>query len=75
MIKHILAMRSDTGELSLFDETDNFMASYRGGKWIADDVFEMRDIEQNFYHIEDDKEVLKIMDEARKILGKPLKQA
>ena len=62
-------MKSDTGEISLFDDTDNFMASYKGGKWIADSVFEFRDIEQNFYHIEAADEVLQIMAEARKVLA------
>jgi hypothetical protein len=73
-IKHILAMRSDDGEISLYDETDHFMASFKDGKWVADDVFEFKDIEENFYHITDDAEVLRIIAEARSILGRTLHQ-
>lgn len=69
-IKHILAMRSDDGEISLFDESDKFMASFNDGQWIADDVFEFRDIEENFYHITDDAEVMRIIAEARSVLGR-----
>ncbi len=69
-IKHILAMRSDDGEISLFDESDKFMASFKDGQWIADDVFEFRDIEENFYHITDDAEVMRIIAEARSVLGR-----
>lgn len=71
-IKHILAMRSNDGEISLYDETDHFMASYKDGQWIGDDVFEFKDIEENFYHITDDLEVMRIISEARSILGRPL---
>ena len=71
-IKHILAMKSDSGELSLYDQTDDFSASFKGGEWINDSVFEFRDLEQNFFHIDDDSEIRQIMNEARSALGKPL---
>ena len=72
MIRHILAMRSTKGEVSLFDQTDNFQASYKDGKWINDAIFEFADIEENFEHIENDDEILEIIGEARAALGKPL---
>ncbi len=70
--KHILAMRSAHGEISLFDTFDKFMASFKDGKWINDDIFNFDDVWDNFEHMTDDDEIIKIMGEARSALGQPL---
>ncbi len=70
--KHILAMRSERGEISLFDRIDYFMASFKDGKWVADDIFDFDDVWENFRHLTDDQEIIQIMAEARAALGQPL---
>lgn len=70
MLKHILARRSKNGEISIFDETDNFLASFRDGHWIADDVFQYSDFD-HFTVIEDENEISKLITEARAALGLP----
>ena len=68
-IQHILAMKSESGEILLSDKSDDFMASFKGGKWIADDVFECADLEENFWHIRDNTEVLRLIAEAKTVLS------
>lgn len=67
-IKYILAMKSEDGEILLGDQTDDFMASFKDGRWIADDIFEFYDLEENFWHIQDDAEIHRLMAEARAAL-------
>lgn len=64
-IENLLAMQSDSGEILVSDKSDDFIASFRNGEWIADDVFEMEDLAENFYHILDETEVLNLLQVAR----------
>lgn len=66
--EHILAMRSEQGEIHLFDESDNFMADFKEGKWFCGTIFNFDDIWDNFEHISDDREVLRLLAEARAAL-------
>lgn len=70
MIRHLQVLRSEEGKISLFDRTDNFIASYAGGVWVADDVFEFIELEQ-FSQV-DDSEALRLLSEARMALNRPL---
>ncbi len=65
---HVLAMRSPDGEILIADQTDNFSASFRDSKWRYGDIFDSEDLFENFRHIEDDDEVLRILKEARSTL-------
>lgn len=69
-MKNVLVQKSDRGEISLFDARDDFMASYKDGNWTGDSIFQIIELE-NFTIIEDDKEIIQILDEARSSLGKP----
>ena len=62
---HILAMKSSSGEILIADQTDNFCASFRDGKWIADDIFGSEELFENFQHIQDEEESMRILAEAR----------
>lgn len=73
MLEHILVRKSDLGEICVFDERDNLLASFQNGKWIADDVFEYSDFDR-FTVITDKGEIEKISSEARKALNQPFKQ-
>lgn len=68
MVQNILVRRSDKGEISIFDEFDNFLASYKDGKWIADDVFQYSDFD-SFTVVEDNLEIERIAQEAMATLG------
>ncbi len=63
--------RSDDGDISIFDERDNFIASFKRGQWIDDLVFQTYELEE-FTIIEDEVEIFRVLAEARKALGKPL---
>ncbi len=73
--EHILAMRSHKDEILLFDETDKFKASFQNGKWIDATTFNFDDLWDNFDHMTNDDEIMRLMEEARAALGQPLKQA
>ncbi len=72
--EHILAMRSEYGEIYLYDETDSFFASFKNGKWVADLIFSADDLIDNFIHLGDDNEIERLLAEARTVLGKPLQE-
>ena len=74
-IDHVLAMKSENHEVLLFDESDEFQASFKNGGLIAGDVFEYTDLQENFWHIQDNNEVLRLLAEARASLGGTLKKA
>lgn len=65
MVDHITASRSDAGDIFLFDSTDDFTASYKNGMWVNDQEFEFWELDELFYDITDDSEVLKLITEAR----------
>lgn len=71
-IDNILAERSKIGEISLYDRTDKFEASFKDGKWLCGPVFDFDYLERYFLPITDEAEVTRLMNEARSILGKPL---
>lgn len=68
MLQNILVRRSNKGKIAIFDEVDNFLASYKDGKWIADDVFQYSDFD-DFTVVEDEHEISKLATEARNALG------
>jgi hypothetical protein len=69
IIKHILAMKSAKGQILLFDREDEFIASFKDSQWLPYDVFEFDDLEYNFVHLENEKEILGLMEEARAALS------
>lgn len=74
--EHILAMKSAaTGNIHLFDETDDFIASFHKGKWIPETLFDYADLQENFDHMTDDDEIMRLLAEARAALGQPLREA
>lgn len=70
MLQNMLTRRSDKGEISIFDETDNFLDSFKAGKWIADDLFQYSNFD-NFIVIVDEHEISRLAAEARAALGLP----
>jgi hypothetical protein len=68
---HILLRRSEKGEISLFDERDNFQASFRGEAWTSGRIFQSHELEE-FTILEDDDEISRILTEARTALNRPL---
>lgn len=66
--EHLSASRADDGRISVYDESDEFMASFLDGKWIADQLFRWTDLEDNFKLIYDEDEVIRLIAEARAAL-------
>lgn len=62
---------SDDGRIFVFDGRDDFMASFSGGRWVADQLFVWADLEENFNQPENEAEILRILTEARIALGQP----
>lgn len=69
-MKNVLVQKSQRGDIALFDARDDFMASFKNGKWIDDSVFQPMELE-DFTIIEDDDEVSRILEQARSMLGQP----
>jgi len=67
--EHILAMKSDSGNIHMFDETDDFIACFCDGKWVRRTVFSYSDLQENFRHMTDDAEILRLLAEARAALA------
>lgn len=74
-IENILVERSKTGEISIYDKADKFVASYKDGKWLDGAVFDFDYLERNFVRVTNEAEVLKLMSEARAALDHPLKKS
>ncbi len=70
-IDHILAYRADDGRIYIFDESDDFSASYKDGVWVPGRIFEYWETDESFYDITDDGEVLRLASDARTALAKP----
>lgn len=66
--EHLSASRADDGRISVYDESDDFMASFVDGKWVADQLFRWTDLEENFKLIYDEDEVIRLIAEARAAL-------
>jgi hypothetical protein len=67
----VLIRVSDEGEVSVFDGRDAFMASFRGGKWVDDLLFNSYELEE-FTILEDESEIARVLEEARNVLNCPL---
>jgi len=67
----VLIRVSDKGDISVFDSRDDFTASFKGGHWINDLIFQFTELEE-FTIVEEEQEVVRILNEARSALGKPL---
>ena len=67
----VLIRRSDSGEISVYDRRDKFMASFKNGTWVADSVFSPYELEE-FTILEEESEIASVLLEARTALDKPL---
>jgi len=74
MDKFVMLRRADDGRISLFDNRDEFQASYKNGKWVNDSIFQWHSLD-DFTIIDDDAEIIRVLHEARTVLDKPLKLA
>ena len=70
-MKDVLIRKSDQGEISVFDERDDFIASFRDGEWTNKLLFRSYDLEE-FTIVQDDNEVIQILEQARTTLNCPL---
>ena len=67
----ILLQNCETGEKTVYDRRDKFMASFKGGQWAEDLLF--ADAELSVFVLsQDDAEIEKAAGEARLALGRPL---
>ncbi len=73
LVNSVLVRRSDDAEIELFDERDSFIASFKNGKWVKALVFSDYELE-DFDLIEDEREIERVLAEARAALGCPLKE-
>jgi hypothetical protein len=68
--ENILVERSQIGEISIYDRTDKFVASFKDGRWLDEAIFDFDYLEQNFTRITNEDEVLGLVAEARAALAK-----
>jgi len=73
-MKDIMVSKSDKGEISVFDQRDDFVACFRDGNWFNKLIFQAYE-EEEFTIIDDDQEALALLEEARSALGKPLSKS
>ncbi len=67
----IVLQNSATGEKTVYDRRDKFMASFKGGQWAENLLF--ADAELSVFVLsQDDAEIEKAAGEARLALGRPL---
>lgn len=71
----VLALKSEKGEILLFDDTDSFLASFKNGSWVATDLFQFDDIEDNFSPVVDSQEIESLFKAARAALNKKAAEA
>lgn len=74
MLDYLLVGKANTGEMSVFDDRDNFIAGFVDGKWVLDHVFSDYFREEYLNLVQDDDEALKILKEARTALNCPLEK-
>ena len=67
----VLLRRSEKGDIDLFDSRDEFIATRKLGKWHNTILFGDFELEE-FYIIEDEKEIIEVLEEARLALNQPL---
>ncbi|MBA3992557.1 MAG: hypothetical protein C0469_03450 [Cyanobacteria bacterium DS2.3.42] len=70
-MKDVLMQRSEKGEIAIYDRRDKFLASFKNGQWIGDDVFNFYELEE-FTVLYDDNEIVQVLAEARAALNQPL---
>jgi hypothetical protein len=68
LLDSVLLRRSDAGEVSLYDERDNFHASFKDGKWQFHCLFTDYELD-DFTIIEDETEIARMLAEARAALN------
>lgn len=73
MKRNVLLQISDDGKICLFDRRDNFHASFEDGRWVNDVLFQSYELEE-FNLINDEKEIEKVLAEARAALNRPLEE-
>lgn len=71
VLEQISVCKSDDGRISVFDQRDNFMASFVDGRWVADQSFRWTDLEDNFYALDEESQIWRVLREAREALGHP----
>lgn len=67
----VLVRVSEKGHIAVFDARDDFTASFKDGYWVDDLCFQYTELEE-FTIVEEEKEVVRILNEARSALGQPL---
>ncbi|MCA9805677.1 MAG: hypothetical protein KC777_27085 [Cyanobacteria bacterium HKST-UBA02] len=72
MLDYLLVGKANTGEVSVFDDRDNFIAGFVDGKWVLDHVFPDYFREEYLNLVQEDEEALRILKEARTALNCPL---
>ncbi|OPZ90315.1 MAG: hypothetical protein BWY75_00784 [bacterium ADurb.Bin425] len=72
MLGYLLVAKADSGETSVFDDRDNFIAGFVQGKWVLDHIFSTYEKEELLNLVQDDQEALQILAEARGALNRPL---
>jgi len=71
MGRNVLLQMSDAGDICLFDQRDDFHASFKNGNWVNDLLFQSYELEE-FNLINDQKEIDRVLAEARTALNRPL---
>jgi hypothetical protein len=64
----VILQRSEQGNCCLFDRRDKFVACKKDGNWVTTPLFEDSELEE-FYLIEDEQEILRVLEEARAALS------
>jgi hypothetical protein len=66
----VLVRRSDSADIEIYDQRDNFIASRKSGEWHGKLLFNDFELEE-FTLIENDAEIESILTEARAALNRP----
>lgn len=70
MARNVLLQKSEDGDVRLYDRRDQFQACYKSGQWFNELIFNDDDLE-DFYLIDDENEIERILSEARIALNRP----
>lgn len=74
MRRKVILQRSENGQIHVFDRRDDFIASFKDGKWVGDLLFNSYELEE-FDLIEDEAEIEHVLAMARAALNQPMKQS
>lgn len=74
MLENLLVGKSSDGQMTVFDDRDNFLAAFTGTQWVFGRYFQDHDLEERFDLVQDDHEAIRILEDARAALSCPLKE-